>query len=252
MILMYHHVAPRQANPPSHAPGYLSITPEALEKQLCGLMDRGFRFVRFESMAAEIEERGYVSGRTAAITLDDGWADNYQYAFPIFKKLNLPATFFITTAHLLGGTDRQGGEKMRPSEIIEIHKYGMSVGGHTRTHADLLKLTLGQAREEIRGCKLDIENLLGAPATQFAYPGGSFNRDIARIVQEAGYTAACSVMGLGINLRSSLFWLYRDVLTNGMDTLPDIFRVHRALRVLMLPRTWWRTREAIARQGEQL
>jgi peptidoglycan/xylan/chitin deacetylase (PgdA/CDA1 family) len=249
MILMYHHVAPRQASPPSHALGYLSITPEALEKQLCELMDRGFRFVRLESMVAEIEERGYVPRRTAAVTLDDGWADNYQYAFPIFQRLNLSATFFITTSHLRGGADLQGGEKMRPCEIIEIHKYGMSVGGHTRTHADLLKLTLGQVREEIRGCKLDIENLIGAPATQFAYPGGGFNREIARIVREVGYTAACSVIGLGIHRRSSLFWLYRDVLTDEMNTLPDIFRLHRALRVLMLPRTWRRTQEAITRSS---
>jgi peptidoglycan/xylan/chitin deacetylase (PgdA/CDA1 family) len=162
-------------------------------------------------MVAEIEERGHVSGRTAAIILDDGWADNYQYAFSIFQRLNLSATFFLTTAYLLGGIDGQCGEKIRPCEIIEMRKYGMSVGGHTRTHTDLLKLALGQAREEIRNCKLDIENLIDAPATQFAYPGGGFNRDIARIVREVGYTAACSDIGLGIHRRTSLFWLYREV-----------------------------------------
>lgn len=34
-----------------------------------------------------------------AITFDDGYANNYNYAVPILKKHNVPASFYITTIH---------------------------------------------------------------------------------------------------------------------------------------------------------
>jgi len=41
--------------------------------------------------------------RAAAITFDDGYADNHAIALPILKKYELPATFFIATGFLNGG-----------------------------------------------------------------------------------------------------------------------------------------------------
>ncbi len=41
--------------------------------------------------------------RSICITFDDGYADNYEVAFPILKKWNLSATFFIAVGYLNGG-----------------------------------------------------------------------------------------------------------------------------------------------------
>lgn len=50
--------------------------------------------------AIDAMNNGRLPARAAAITFDDGYADNRLIALPILKKLNLTATFFIATGYL--------------------------------------------------------------------------------------------------------------------------------------------------------
>jgi peptidoglycan/xylan/chitin deacetylase (PgdA/CDA1 family) len=42
--------------------------------------------------------------RSAVITLDDGFQDNYEHALPILTRLKVPATIFLTVGYI--GTGR--------------------------------------------------------------------------------------------------------------------------------------------------
>lgn len=245
MILMYHHIAPSENMPDVRVPleGWnFNHSPEAFECQLATLKKRGYRYVSLDEMVEEIQKHGSDSAKTVAVTFDDGWVDNFTHALPILKALSVPATFFCTTDHIHRGV--ADARKMNMCQLREMVAAGMTIGGHTRTHPDLTLMVKEQAREEIAGCKNDLEQALGIEARFFAYPGGAFNRDVARLAQEVGYVAACSVLGPAHNYRSSLFWLYRDVLSEPMNTWGDRYRLCPAARRLLA----FRVRRRLKRQ----
>lgn len=236
MILMYHHVIPADKVPSGRPDeGWnLTISPQGLRNHIQALRGQGKKFVSLDEMVAVIERQGYAPASLAAITLDDGWLDNYEQAFPVFRELGVPATFFVTTGHLSRGP--HDPRRMTVSQLRELRAKGMTIGAHSRSHPALSRLATEAAREEIRGSKRDLEDALGEEVAHFAYPGGDFNRQTADITHEAGYKSACSVVGLGVNTRATLFWLHREVLTEPMDTFRDRCSISFSARLLLTPR----------------
>lgn len=68
------------------------------------------------------------------------------------------------------------------------------VGGHTRSHPILASVDRAEAKSEIEGGKLDLEDWLQREVRLFAYPNGKVGRDYrpehAALAQEAGFAAA--------------------------------------------------------------
>lgn len=69
--------------------------------------------------------------RAAAITFDDGYADNFTIALPILRQAGLPATFFIATGYLDGG-------RMWNDTVVEV------VRGAEGPELDLMHFKLGR------------------------------------------------------------------------------------------------------------
>ena len=245
MILMYHHISPRTAFPdnPDPSEGWqFAHSPEGFERHLRELDRRGWRFLSLPDMVRIIRETGQEPSKAVAITFDDGWRDNYDHALPLLLKLGRTATFFLTTDHFHRGVEE--AKKMSAAQVRDLVGAGMTVGGHTRTHPDLTRIPEGQAQEEIEGCKADLEGLLGRPVTCFAYTGGAFNRRVAELTRCAGYQAACSVLGPADNDRSSPFWMFRDLITEGMHRPADRYRLSPLARRLLA----WRVRRKLRRK----
>lgn len=181
-ILTYHSIGHRRYE--------MNVTPEAFAAQIAWLADH-VPLISLEAAAA--------GAPGVAITFDDGYRDNLTNAWPILARHRCPATLFIVSAHL-GSTlpferEPESGALLSASELCELAGYGMVIGGHTRHHPRLSTLSAEAQQMEIAGCRSDLEQILGQTVWAFAYPYGSaldYDATSERLVEEAGYTVACS------------------------------------------------------------
>jgi peptidoglycan/xylan/chitin deacetylase (PgdA/CDA1 family) len=94
-ILIYHRVLPK----PDPLTG--EVDAASFDGQMGALRDC-FNVLPLDD-AIERLSTDRLPPRAAAITFDDGYADNLHVALPILRKYGLHATFFIATGYLEGG-----------------------------------------------------------------------------------------------------------------------------------------------------
>jgi peptidoglycan/xylan/chitin deacetylase (PgdA/CDA1 family) len=181
-VLMYHSV--NSQGDPKRNP--LMVTPRTFEKQMRFLKQHKYNVLPLEVMADLIRSGKKLPARLVAITLDDGYKDNYTYAFPILKKYGMPATMFIITQEV-GRPDRLSWDEinqMRASGIITF-------GSHTLGPEPLTKIkSEAEVKRQIFDSKKVMEEKLGSAVTMFSYPEGRFNDKIKQLVKDAGYKLA--------------------------------------------------------------
>lgn len=76
-------------------PNVFSCTAAMFEQHLYFFL-KHFEIISTNDLA-ELYSNNSVDKRYAVITFDDGYQDNYQFAYPLLKQLNIPATLFVAT-----------------------------------------------------------------------------------------------------------------------------------------------------------
>lgn len=217
-ILMYHHVREMRANF-SPSDRLYTVTPESFETQMHQLVEAGYHTITPDQLAqALVLGQKNLPTKPVLITLDDGFRDQYENAFPILQKYHLSATFFIVSeAHKLHGN-------MNNEMIKELDQAGMTIAAHTQHHAFLTRHSAAKQWEEIEGSKKDLEALLGRPVTSFAYPYGSWSPSIIEQVKNAGFALGFWVRSGSLHVNSSRYMLRRLRVTDKQLILPLLER----------------------------
>ena len=93
VIFMLHHVTPEA--PRAFEPNrILKITPAFLDATIRQVRDAGFDFVAMDDVPERLKA-GPGERPFAAFTLDDGYKDNRDHAYPIFKRHGVPFTIYV-------------------------------------------------------------------------------------------------------------------------------------------------------------
>lgn len=205
---------------------------------LPGMLERFEVHLHFLKRRTNVVSLGdFFSGRLSTkkintvITFDDGYMSWVSNAITILKKLELPATFFVSSG-FVGLSKEDESEflrskmflKHRPRQITgglntedvrKITNEGFTAGGHTINHCILSGLRDSvQIRHEIAEDKKRLERITGKKVEYFAYPYGAYHNpeiNLSKILSESGYKGAVTSASGFNNSESNPYLLHREI-----------------------------------------
>ncbi len=193
-VFLYHHI-----HPDFH-------TPSDFEKEMRFLKDNGYITLTLTQLSDFICGKKEFE-KAVVITFDDGYADNYVYAYPILKRYNFNAIVFLTTSYISSKEIRKNSDEggsigritrenerdedgfLRWAEIKKMFFDGVfEVGSHTHTHNNFNKSAEYKDLEyELKKSKEIIEKNLGLEIFSLAWPWGKFDNNSVEVAKRCGY-----------------------------------------------------------------
>lgn len=148
-VVMYHGVAPDR-------PGWLwnhLITPvEVFEAQMSLLREKGWNTITLGRLYSHMKENAPLPEKPVVLTFDDGYLDNWVFAYPILKKYGHHAAIWMTTDFIdpasdprptledvwngsMSADDLPGAGFLSWAEMRSMEKTGhVEVQSHAKTH----------------------------------------------------------------------------------------------------------------------
>lgn len=162
------------------------ITPQRLESLIVNYLNKGYVFISMADVRRVMLKELKINQKFVSVTLDDGYRDNYEIAYPIFKKYNVPFCIYLLQNEVSG--DVVGKYPMLTKEqILALDNEPLcTLGGHTYSHPALAKLKKDRQKEEILRCKGWMEDMLGHKIVDYSYPYGSYNKETIEILKNEG------------------------------------------------------------------
>jgi len=212
-VLMYHHISP--------APGLVTVAPSTFRAQMTMLARAGYTTLSAAQLHGYLNGTQAVPEKSVVITFDDGYLDNYVYAYPVLKQLGLHAIIFAVTGWIGEGPARAfdgDGEPLplcpshkackaaiasgqadavmlRWSEIRAMEASGViEVHSHTHSHIRWDKeyenpdTRLKMLREDLERSRHALREQTGHDSTHLCWPWGYYETPYVNAAVSAGFS----------------------------------------------------------------
>jgi len=222
-VLLYHSISPQRSQDDRFA-----VSRATFEAHADAIKASGRATVRIGELARAMRGEKALPPRVAAITFDDGFADNYDAILSLLDR-QLGSTLYVTTGPL--GT----GRRLKSSQVAELARMpGVEIGAHTVHHPYLDELDDREIADEVGVSKRDLEDLTQRPVRSFAYPHGAYDDRVRQAVINAGYQSGAGVKNAVSHLGDDSFAIARWTVTP--DTTAS--RIEQVLEGIDVPLAW--------------
>jgi peptidoglycan/xylan/chitin deacetylase (PgdA/CDA1 family) len=255
-VLMYHHVSPN--------PGLVTVSPPTFNQHMAYLAQHGYTTLTADQLLGFLQGTFQAPRRSVLITFDDGYLDNYVYAYPSLKSHGLRATIFCVTGWLADGPRRKHHGQGTPlpicpdhstckraisegqadevilrwSEIEQMMSDGtIEVHSHTHTHTRWDKKIEDVAERKQKLAQDLIQSLetlrarLGKESSHLCWPQGYFDATYQSTAIDLGFKAQYTTMQ-NINTRTTSPELI------GRHVAKDLSASWLASRLFLYSRPW--------------
>ncbi len=212
-ILFYHKI---NYPHPSAKEKNLYVDPKSFYYQMRYLKWRRYIPICLDELVNGIKGKKKLPPKPIVLTFDDGYEDNYTFAFPILRKFDFKATIFLVTKDIgkVSGVWIDSREKLKTPllnwrQIKEMKEWGIDFQSHTHTHPVLTKLKNDQIKKELILSKQIIEEKLGQEVKFLCYPQGYFDERVKGLIKEVGYIGAVTTERGLVKLEDDIFALKR-------------------------------------------
>ncbi|WP_169972953.1 MULTISPECIES: polysaccharide deacetylase family protein [unclassified Campylobacter] len=248
VVLMYHHVLKDS--------GFIASSVNEFKEQMSFLAKNGYKALTPSEFLAYKKGELKLPKKSVFITFDDGWRDNFYYAYPILKEFGLKATIFLVTSWIEKASEQNAlnradftplthkeAKKMAPENPgglflnwDEIEKMSdiFSFHSHTNAHNDDYFSSL-PFKEDLQICKNIIKKRLGFDDKHLCWPRGEYDETRLREAKELGYDIFYTTKR-GVNLadkkleetrriaaKKGAWWLKKSLFIYGNESVYQIY-----------------------------
>ena len=195
-VLMYHNLNPR----PDFKKITYTIKPEMFSQHMNTLKNSGYNTITISELNEFLSNNVPLPKKPIIITFDDGKTNNYDFAYPILKDLDMKGNIFVIV-HAI--EDDKNKEYLDWTRLKEMHDESvMDIQSHTYdlhhkidNKSVIFKHMDGESKEDyqdkimkdFRLSKQLIEMNVGNKVIALAYPYGGCDKDIDEIAKQSGY-----------------------------------------------------------------